>query len=212
MTKRILIFGDSITYGAWDKEGGWVERLKKFLYHRTFQGEGDADYEVYNLGIPIDESSKEVLRRFESETRARTLKAKNNTVIFAIGTNDSYISKNKARTPLKTFEKNVKKLIIVSKKLSSKVIFVGLMPADESKTNPVEWERDVNYKNESIEKYNDMLRIVCMKNKIYFIDVFDIWKESDYKHLLEDGLHPNTEGHQKLFETVKDYLTENKII
>lgn len=26
---RILVFGDSIVYGAWDTEGGWAERLKK---------------------------------------------------------------------------------------------------------------------------------------------------------------------------------------
>ena len=32
---RILIFGDSITYGAWDKEGGWVQRLRKFLDERN---------------------------------------------------------------------------------------------------------------------------------------------------------------------------------
>jgi len=26
---NILVFGDSITYGAWDEEGGWVQRLRK---------------------------------------------------------------------------------------------------------------------------------------------------------------------------------------
>ena len=28
---QISVFGDSITYGAWDREAGWVERLKKVL-------------------------------------------------------------------------------------------------------------------------------------------------------------------------------------
>jgi lysophospholipase L1-like esterase len=32
---RLLIFGDSITYGAWDIEGGWAARLRKFLDGKT---------------------------------------------------------------------------------------------------------------------------------------------------------------------------------
>ena len=28
---KILIFGDSICYGKWDKEGGWVTRLRKYI-------------------------------------------------------------------------------------------------------------------------------------------------------------------------------------
>ena len=27
----LLVFGDSITYGAWDLEGGWVQRLRSFI-------------------------------------------------------------------------------------------------------------------------------------------------------------------------------------
>lgn len=27
---RVLVFGDSITQGFWDTEGGWVERLRKY--------------------------------------------------------------------------------------------------------------------------------------------------------------------------------------
>jgi len=30
--------------------------------------------------------------------------------------------------------------------------------------------------------------------------------------LLEDGLHPNSEGHKKIFESVKEFLIKNKII
>ena len=29
--KNILIFGDSIVYGARDKKGGWVQRLREFV-------------------------------------------------------------------------------------------------------------------------------------------------------------------------------------
>jgi lysophospholipase L1-like esterase len=49
---------------------------------------------------------------------------------------------------------------------------------------------------------------MCEKENLYFIDMFDLLKKND----LEDGLHPNAKGHEKIFEKVKDYLIENKII
>ena len=74
------------------------------------------------------------------------------------------------------------------------------------------WDKDKSYKNEYIQKYNDAIKQICAKNKIYFIEIFEDWIKMDYKRLLEDGLHPNSEGHQKIFETVKDFLITNKII
>jgi lysophospholipase L1-like esterase len=45
-----------------------------------------------------------------------------------------------------------------------------------------------------------------------FIEIFENWKKISYESLLYDGLHPNSEGHKKIFETVKNYLVKNKII
>lgn len=28
---KILVFGDSIAYGKWDSDGGWVARLRKYV-------------------------------------------------------------------------------------------------------------------------------------------------------------------------------------
>ncbi len=68
----ILVFGDSISYGAWDIEGGWVSRLRKFLDKKNLSEE-NFDCKVYNLGISGDNSSG-VLNRFEFETRQRIRK------------------------------------------------------------------------------------------------------------------------------------------
>ena len=38
--------------------------------------------------------------------------------------------------------------------------------------------------------------------------MFDLLEVDD----LPDGLHPNTEGHKKMFERIKDFLVENKLI
>ena len=77
---NIIIFGDSITYGACDYEmGGWVNRLRIY-----FDNNAESKISVFNLGIS-GEISEEVLTRFDSEFNARYDKDKKNVVIFAIG-------------------------------------------------------------------------------------------------------------------------------
>jgi lysophospholipase L1-like esterase len=113
---------------------------------------------------------------------------------------------------LPEFQNNLRDIIKLAKKYSSKIIFVGLTPVDETKTVSLPWNSDKSYKNEYIEKYNKIMKSVSKENKIYFINIFDKLVKSDYRNLLVDGLHPNSKGHQKIFEIVKDFLTENKII
>jgi len=201
----ICIFGDSIAWGAADFEkGGWVERLKVYMAENF-------DTDVYNLGVSGDKTPN-ILERFESETKARIEEAEEVILIFAVGINDSYFihSKNDFMTSPEEFRGNIQKLIEKAQKISPKIIFVGLTPVDEPKTTPIPWNTDKSYKNENVKKYNEIIKSICKKN-IYFIEVFENWIDSNYKELLEDGLHPNTKGHEKIFEAVKDYLIQNKI-
>jgi len=116
------------------------------------------------------------------------------------------------RTSPKKFKESIQKLINIAKNFTSKIIFVGLTPVNETKTTPIPWNPDKIYKNENIRRNDDVIKSVCEKNNIHFIEIFDKWIKSDYKNLLEDGLHPNSEGHKKIFETIKDFLIQNKII
>ena len=203
----ICVFGDSIVWGASDSEkGGWVERLKVFMWENY-------DSDVYNLGVS-GEKTPNILKRFESETKARTEEGEDVILIFAIGINDSYFihSKNDFMTPPDSFKSNIQGIIERAQKVSPKIIFVGLTPIEESKTTPIPWDTDKSYKNENIKKYNEVINSVCKHKDIPFVEIFDNWMRSDYKNLLEDGLHPNSEGHKKIFETVRDYLIQNKII
>jgi lysophospholipase L1-like esterase len=209
---QILIFGDSITYGAWDKEGGWVQRLRKFLDEKNLT---DSDFYclVYNLGVSGN-NSEDLLERFEFETKQRLKEDEETIIIFAIGINDSQFvhSKDKHGVPIDKFKDNIQKLISLAQKFSSKIIFVGLTPVDETKTAPIPWNADVSYKNEYIQKYNETIKTICEENKIYFIEIFEKLKELNYQELLEDGLHPNSEGHKKIFEIVKDFLIKNNLV
>ena len=50
--QKIFIFGDSIAYGAWDPAGGWVERLRQWLFMTT-RGEYNLGTFLYNLSRSI---------------------------------------------------------------------------------------------------------------------------------------------------------------
>ncbi len=209
---RILIFGDSITYGAWDREGGWVQRLRKFLDEKNLT-EPDVYYLIYNLGVSGN-TSEDLLERFEFETKQRLKEHERTIIVFAIGLNDSQFvhSKSSHRVPIDRFKDNIQKLIKLARKISSKIIFVGLTPVDEDKTTPIPWDDDKSYKNRYIEKYNEVIKKACKENRIYFIEIFEKLKSFDYQELLEDGLHPNSNGHEKIFEIVKDFLIENGLV
>jgi len=207
---NILIFGDSITWGAWDKKGGWVERLKCDTNEKNVAN-ADYDQDIYNLGVSGD-SVAELLRRFEFEVRARAGE-KETILVFAVGLNDSQILKdNIPRFSLERFRENLGMLSNIGKKISSKIIFVGLTPVDDDKVDPMPWAPEKSYKNESVKKFNFELRLFCEKEKIDFIDVYSELIKKDYKGLLQDGAHPNSKGHKKIYEIVKEFLIEKGVI
>ena len=98
---KILVFGDSIAYGAWDREGGWVQRLRRFL------DEKNSDVLVYNLSIDSD-TTEDLLERFEFETKQR-IRGDEIILIFAIGVNDSQIFRGRELVPPKSSRKTLKK-------------------------------------------------------------------------------------------------------
>lgn len=210
---QILIFGDSIAYGAWDKEGGWAERLKIFSNKKSIESNLEFYCSIYNLAIDGDVSDG-IVERFKKETERRLLE-KETIFIFEVGINDSCFINNTENflVTIKNFETNVQKLISGSKIFSDKIIFLGLTPVDEKKTIPyIASSTGKSYKNEFIKKYNDTVKNICAKNKIHFIDILNEFEKENYTDLLEDGLHPNTKGHEKIFKIIENYLTKNKII
>lgn len=185
----ICIFGDSITWGASDYEkGGWVERLKAYFLQQS------DDVSVYNLGISGD-TTEGVLERFEGEAKNRQA----DVIVFAIGINDSqYVKSNgELGVTFETFEKNISRLADMAKKLNGKVVCVGLTKVDERKARSV--YSDACYDNKSIKNYDAVIKSVCERENMDFIEMFDLLELSD----LDDGVHPNAEGHRKMFEKVK---------
>ena len=196
---NLLIFGDSITWGASDNEhGGWATRLRNDLV--------ESDIDVYNCGISGD-NTDDLLERFSVEAGAR-ISEEETVVIFAIGINDSQYtgSRENTRVPKDKFVSNLEFLIQQAQKLPARILFVGLTHVDESKVMPIPWsDENKNYDNTNIDLYNSLIESVCKEQNLPFLNILDLLDLND----LEDGLHPNTEGHRKMYETIKGFLRKN---
>ncbi|MBS3073436.1 hypothetical protein J4465_01410 [Candidatus Pacearchaeota archaeon] len=205
---RIIIFGDSVAYGAWDSKGGWVERLKEFLDKR-FLLDKDLYFLTYNLGISGN-TTKDVLERFEFESRMRFKEKEETIIVFSIGGNDCELNnkKNKCKVSIEELTENIIKLIKLSRKFSNKIVFTGLTPTDESKMDPIPWNNNFSYKNSLIKEYDETIQKTCREQKVPFINLLNWLDKKD----LEDGCHPNSKGHEKIFNIVKEFLIKNKII
>lgn len=201
----MCIFGASSTWGAWDTEkGGWANRLRLWIDEQNLAADSEDGFywEVYNLGISGD-TTKDVLSRFESEMKAR----KGNLIIISIGDNDTVYNgaPDKPRLTEDEYASNIEQMISIARAVTDRIVLLGLKKVTEEKVQPVWWDDEVNYSNDSIKAYDERLKKIADEQGVGYIPMFDLLTVDD----LEDGLHPNAQGHEKIFQKIKDWL-ENK--
>lgn len=209
--KNIFIFGDSITYGEWDKLGGWANRLR--AYYDSLVLPLPQDHIItYNLGIP-SETSAGVAQRLSQETQARLTpnpSSKDIQFIIAIGTNDSrwLMDENKNGVEQEQFKANLEAITVAAASFSNDIIFIGLLPCIEERVvataKRLQW--DESYNNQSIETYNEIIKQHCVNKKLNFIELYAKFKNSDPDSLFDDGLHPNTKGHALIYDVISNQL------
>jgi len=206
----ILCFGDSITFGRGEiPNKSWSGRLKDY-----FEVKGSHNG-VYNLGVP-GQTSTDLLKRFDSEAEGRIrIKRPSDKylILIAIGTNDCKFDgkpeDNNPRTTDDQFRKNIKELITKAKSYRAKLAFIGLPPVDKSRTLPYE---ETWFKPERVKLFNDIVKELCEENNVLFFDIFDVMSKEDFPKLLDDGLHPNSDGYDFMFEAIKGFLEKNQLI
>lgn len=162
-------------------------------------GMREPDYvEIYNLSVSGG-TTETILERFESEARVRKAEA----LIFQSGGNDASYenSPGNYRVPLEAFEQNIEDIVARARNTTERIIFIGFKNCDESRTMPVSW-CNFFYRNEDIQRYNSVMKSVCERNNVSFLDIYGLLEPLD----LVDGLHPNETGHQKIFSAVRDFL------
>jgi lysophospholipase L1-like esterase len=192
---KICVFGDSITYAGYINNG-WVSLLRPYLEEKL---EGDTEF--FNLGINGN-TSEDILRRFKFECTPR----QPNTIIFAYGINDSsyVLELKKCLVEIEDFRKNTQKLIDEAKEFTDNVAFIGLVLGDENQLKPYHESsrgKKVFDRNRS-KMYDQTLKEIAEKNGCKYIYLFDKLEFPDFI----DGLHPNENGHKKMFEVIKGYF------
>ena len=201
-TKNICIFGDSIAYGEWTHHLGWADQLQNILQQKTIASRFTLYYFLYNLSIPGN-TTEDALKRFHVEAEAR----EPHIIMFALGANDSSCRDNRdvRRVLPEKFKENVRALIHEAKQRTNTIIWIGLTAVDEKRTTPFE---TTYFSNEQIRAYDAVIQEQCKESGVLYLDLFSVLGPED----LEDGLHPNKQGHNKLFRAVHDFLIERNII
>tara|TARA_B100000508_G_scaffold138785_1_gene135535 strand:- start:637 stop:1212 length:576 start_codon:yes stop_codon:yes gene_type:complete len=189
MGMAIGAWGDSITYGSCDEKGlGWVGRIRTNL-------PTDDYHNIYNFGICGD-TSEDLLKRFDIECTA----INPDKIIIAIGINDAKFpaETDVHKVPLPDYTNNLQTLI--AKEVTSEITIISATKVDDG------WRsvRGSRFLNEEIAKFNEVMQTVANEHNLTYIDVFD---SLDPATDLADGLHPNAQGYEKMFEVIKNGIT-----
>lgn len=198
---NIAVLWDSITFWAYDREQGWrVERLKLWWFQQD-------DLLVYNRWI-----SWYSTQDFINDDRAKLLcqTKQFDTIIIALWSNDSRwnSSTQQYNVSLDQFQRNLLDLFEVIKIHTKHIIFLWLITVDETKTTPIPRKTNLSYNNDAIKQYNQTIQDFTYHNNVDYIHLYDLLDNND----LDDGLHPNASGHQKIFEKVLDYLQKTILV
>ncbi len=207
MEYKILVFGDSITRGAWDTRYWWRVNRLKLYFDKIWLSHKIKFVTVYNLWVAGDDTIQ-LLDRFGNEIIWKSTKDSKIIVIFAIGMNDTMfdIKNQKVFTDQKIFLDNINLLFQKAKKHTNNILCIGFNPVDESRLDPVPWfDAQISYKNVFIKEYNNLILDQCKKCDISFVEIFDEFvKYWNYNELLDDDwLHPNSKWHNLVFGIIK---------
>ena len=202
--KNYIIIGDSITYGIGDFEtGGWASMFKKYIVEKD-DSLACSNF-VHILGFP-GATSRDILNKIDGILDGLKDETFDNVVILSIGVNDTVYFNGDFKTSRDNYRENMLKLIRKITDSGCELILVGLTRIIIGESG------DSYYTDSNIEVYEQDLKIISDNDevlkelseseRINYIEMKDVLSKDDYI----DGLHPNTVGHKKMFERVKDYI------
>lgn len=198
--QRITAIGTSSFFGVGDPiHGGFIGRFKSWHQRNS------EDNEVYNLGVSkekVGETTTELLQRIITEAKVRD----SQLIMLTSGINDIRRIGGKENPPVTSkeeFEENIKKMIAKTKTLAD-VIFISPIPIKEKKNSNNDYLLP-----EDLQEYTQIVEKVCKEEHIPYLNIHDEWLQEDWQSFLTpDGVHPNEQGHEKIFESLKKFLQE----
>jgi lysophospholipase L1-like esterase len=204
---RVLVFGDSITFGLWDSQGGWADRLKRAYLAEQIQAAGpnediDDPHQIINLGIGGN-TSRMLLARLEHECQARYFPDWPLAIVVAIGANDSKMpaGSNENLVPIDEFRRNLGEIVQLARKCSGRVVLIGLFPLRDETVSFV----DFTFTQAKVKAYDAVISEVAKEAGVPKVELFDLVmaREDRAQLYFGDGLHPNDASHELIYSLVK---------
>ncbi|MFC4322780.1 GDSL-type esterase/lipase family protein [Litchfieldia salsa] len=207
---EILSIGDSLTEGVGDitNNGGYTSFLKRHI-----QGRNDiSSVEIFNFGVE-GHTSNDLLQRIKNDIPTEVI-VNSDTIIITIGGNDimQVVQNNFMNLTYEPFnvernnyEQRLKQIIEKIKSINedSQIYVVGLY-------NPFIHIGDI---------FGDIERVITEWNKVTqevllqyddttFVEIEDIFKNSNEILLYSDDFHPNTRGYELISQRIHEYLDQ----
>jgi lysophospholipase L1-like esterase len=199
MQSRVIVFGDSIAYGAWDSKGGWADRIKQDFHARTSASNFKHKFQLLNASVGGNMTS-DIASRISVELPARYSSAWEHTVVLAVGINDT---RRPDGIPPDEMIDHLDAALHEIRDRTDKVLIIGLTPLVQAKL-PF---KGYTYFQADVEERNDLIAGWAKRNNLPFVDLLDeARKSSVYNDSLEDGLHPTDAGHGVLYNIIKPRL------
>lgn len=207
MNNNYIIIGDSIVYGIGDYEyGGWAEIFKRFIV-------GQDDSKICNNFVQIagfpGATSNDIANKIDSILDTYQHNSFNNIVILSIGVNDTQCFNGDYKVSKENFKRNIE---VIAKKVANRGLKLIILGLTRIEIDRLEFKPNKFYDNTNIDEYDKDLKIIlendntlkelCIANKIQYVPMQDVLQVEDFI----DGLHPNTQGHMKIFEIVKGII------
>ena len=201
---QIFIFGASSAYGVGGEEGGIGDLLKKKIHSQMYHPNGTGEkHELYNFatsGATVEfvlESFEYQIDKYAKDTKL--------IAIVSVGMNNSKAINKQNNFISSTFQYKtaMEKLLIGLKQKVDSIICYGYTLVDESKTTPIAnpFNEDLAYfRNDKITEFNKIFKQICEQLEATFFEIDVEYEEWKRKYLYKDGLHPNKEGHQLIFD------------
>jgi lysophospholipase L1-like esterase len=198
--RKIVAIGASDFFGMGDGgNGGYIGRFKQWREQQS-----DKNF-VHNLSVR-GETTAQIIRRLTAESLPR----KPQLLLLTAGSNDIRRVGSKT-SPTKTSDEDFKDTVLSMIKQGralGDVVFIGTHPFDESRTTPFSyWNKQNFYLLDDQKRREEMVAQLCQQERVPFLDLFHAWLDQDYfQWLHEDGQHANSQGHDILFNRLKEFL------